>query len=525
MPSATSTTPTHYGWKRCVPKSCGEYPVGTNMTAQPASAVVGGRVTLSCSEGFFLNGPGSPNPQCLYAGIYEEGQICSTIGCTTCPDFVDDPYTEPFLPVQNGTNRVSCLPGYKPWPSNKSFDFQEHCEANTTSYLLSCQNCTWWPSPTLSAGQRCRIQQCRPLTALDPYGITKFVSATTSHQLEPYFMDESILEYGDIIIVNCFPGFRANSSSPDAARSYNVTCKDSCKLAGIQNCTLVRCPLIEPPLHSSFNSSAELHHGDALRISCDLGYKVSGTSCAKEFDVTCSDGLLLGLKTCVPMQCGCGEAACQAFSKDAPPYDSFAGSWTPETSVSHGQSVEEGNFSDCSFDSSYTATCNDCTYQSKATCKKISCGNYEDWPLFNPGTMEVVAYEPAMQRNNISVGGVLVTRWNVEYDSVVSVRCKPGYRARIVGSSKVPSLQDPQSFEVTCTSTCAFFPLYECAMIPCAKFFSSGGTIGSSFDVPEGGLTEISCQQGFKVSGTSSVDCKTEIVVEQALEVCAISVH
>ena len=323
--------------------------------------------------------------------------------------------------------------------------------------------------------------------------------------------------------VACNSGYRSGSTDRAAPSSYQLTCSRGCQELGSDAvlsalCTPVVCPRMPLPAHARLVDGAEAAKGGAamlpalqhlaqVLVQCELGYKVNMTACDTRFAVTCSDGHLQGMRSCVPIQCGCGSASCNGFQQA---HDIHAQAWHPQNAVQHGTEItvtcavghraSSGSVADCTASTTYQVACDDCEIKSYLSCQPVSCGRFEDWPTYDSNMVQSVQYFEDGRAAAVS---------HASYLTQAMVTCKEGFRARPFRSLRVPLRSDPQFFTVTCKENCAFSPKFECARLECPLFSPGHGTVVggaadliglSSFQINHTQHVLIQCDPGYKMS-------------------------
>ena len=385
---------------------------------------------------------------------------------------------------------------------------------------------------------RCRALQCPPLYTLDPNAATYILpgrgpapdfapnewdlqgaydlggsSRVLDNEQVRVYRQGDVLELGDVIFVKCQRGFRFNSSLPSAPYTYSMPCQTGCQSirgpeAQAPACTPVLCPSVSLPanahlLDESLDSLLGMAHAATRTVACGLGYKVKGTACQTQFQVQCDDGALVGMRECVTIQCGCGSGSCPPLTTSRLlDFDPYASSqlqrWDSSSAVPHGNSITlwcaEGfrasttRVAACTDSVTYEVDCNDCTLASRnaVACAPVSCGRFEDYRyLYDAETMASVVYAPVYG--------------DKAYQTVATVTCQKGYRARLYGAIDEPKATDPESFHSNCTANCAWSPWYECVLLGCGDFSPVHGRIIAKNGQPMDGISTVKLQHGDEV--------------------------
>ncbi len=447
----------------------------------------------------------------------------------------------------NATVIVSCSEGHR-----ASSDRFSTCTTNAPIYSVVCNDCVY------SSERRCRPVSCGryedwqwpafdstrigSVVYAEPFATGDATGAATAPVLTG---DTWNVRYLTTATVTCKEGYRARlggsqrQAQPSDPTSFTVTCSENCAYLPSYSCSELACGLYTPQDGVIISPAQPFYfkHGDLMKVKCDRGYKVAGTSlanCSQELRVECYLGTFIPdipksytveQAFCVPIDCYNGDA-CSLGSggrcsiSNISRSDAFAerpGVLTIQSQKILTIQCKEGasavptgaEFSSCADASSYTHACQDCVWNLGAfVCRPRQCVLIDITNVANTFLI------PQYQLQN--------GRPRLHYAQSLTLQCLAGSRAAEVGAQLVDK-DAPSSFNVTCAKDCQYIGMKKCITLSCGKFYRQFGMkLDAQWSLDKvytnGERISVGCLGSYAVGPTGTLDILPSCIKEFTME-------
>ncbi|EKX49863.1 hypothetical protein GUITHDRAFT_135562 [Guillardia theta CCMP2712] len=433
-------------------------------------------VFVSCNQGYHVPGPSSCNTNytaLCYDGMFVSSKTCVAIttsdcgcGIGACRQYqlrTGELNVSPNISISHGSlARVECAPGFRASPVSSSTP--PTCQASR-EFNFTCNDCK------LETDMACSPAVCRFYNGSD-----------------------------QAVTLSCPFGFRAFSSDRGSSSSYTATCSDTCSFlpSSTDVCRPIRCPpLFLGNLFASSNQSqlAALYHGDSLNVSCLPGYQIQGSRCQTWRTVTCQDGQLPSV-ACEAIACNCSASTCRGPEDEGALTVNLSspllnrGRTNVTCKEGFRAAASNASSSSCSLPRWYPVECVDCSLQTAASCKRVSCGpvrmvGAEARVLADPVSGEVLYNESVTY--SCPLGHRLYDR-NADSSSSITFHCEADCSYTNSSSSLSSS---SSSLSSSSSSICYRVSCEELTALPNASVKATGG--GNLTGLLFGDEVEVTC--------------------------------
>ena len=461
-----------------------------------------------------------------------------------CPRLVAPPNaaipSNPADPVHGVEVRVVCKEGYRAVSTSRN---SSTCE-DPTFYMMTCLGCKF-----VSLSRQSR--HCAPVACVLPTDLTLA-------RISP-FPQNLPVTFGQDIRIECVPGTSIGGMYASAFSTplYSTvsTCGAECSFSSVSACSLVRCPDVQAPANSVFvisqrgqvfealfadssNAFDRIRHNQTISVKCDLGYMAqraagisrpysrgANGSCATSFDLHCQHRSALQVwppdvhtsewvdnnMACMPIACGCGFGiACAQYVED----DNAEPSEQTKDGATHGRtiavtcksgygaipsSVSSSTLptaaATCSSPRSYTARCQDCSYDRAQRCAPVACS--------------VSVPNAAVRRSDGAAQVGSTQELVITYGESAIASCNEGFRPaqyRALEHSVRQSMS--RDVEMRCLGNCSMSPAVVCEPITCSwrdlrsLNLNSSDLLGRNYS--HGEYVMVECDKGYYLQGSAS---------------------
>lgn len=335
------------------PPSCPPYseeiPHGS-VSGGEGRVTVGGRVEVSCDEGYMVNG-GPSYAECRQDGTYTAVGQCVPITCGPYPA-PEHSHAEPGGGVEyGGIVNVTCDDGWEG-------EWQAKCgEGGQYSGEGECVEVTCPPYPP------------PPHAGASPEGRVKSGGEVEIQCEEGYHLEGETVS-GGIVTVVCGP--------------------DGTYVGEVPECVKVKCPPLAPPEHGNVSISSDIEVGGIVEVTCQPGYEPLDAPAGRE-----EGGAIV--KECQPDGTYPGpEVVCVPFCPPFPP--------VPHGRAEPGGKTHSGDRVDVECDRGFYAEGGEksavCGEDGKYTPPSITCVPIPECPAY-----PVPAHGSVSPGGSIAIGG------------------------------------------------------------------------------------------------------------------------
>ncbi|XP_052784464.1 sushi, von Willebrand factor type A, EGF and pentraxin domain-containing protein 1-like isoform X2 [Mya arenaria] len=450
---------------KCVKINCGEHEQVTNGNLDGSDDDFNSTITISCDPGYALPGPNIST--CQANKTWSEIGQCLPITCTNFDVVENSQNRSTITDIKYGEDiDILCNDGFvyvgkKPltcsetgdWPvvncsrvtCNGSTDIDHGSIVNTNETALEFKCHDGYESLSglivkcidgeLGTLPNCTKVDCGQIQNIDS-GIVIYINNTTL--------------FGETAVVNCSYGY-------EPLETQEITCHNNGSWSHYQTCALIRCPSVLGSNIYIANSTANYSFEDSAIVACAAGYTLDGSNV-----IECKvDGNWTDIPTCSLINCSSpiivhGNVTFVTTSNGS----------TATVTCEYGY-MHDGNGS---------ALCENGTWLGIGSCETITCNPF--MPQKN------------MRTQNDSNGEIY------PFNSVIQVECDEGYQFTTNDTT------------LTCDLTGNWTVLPECEKIMCTiQNVSNGRPNPDKVMFLIGELYNLTCDEGYDLLDESNVTC------------------
>ncbi|XP_052783270.1 uncharacterized protein LOC128219502 [Mya arenaria] len=450
---------------KCVKINCGEHEQVTNGNLDGSDDDFNSTITISCDPGYALPGPNISTCQanktwseigqclpitCTNFDVVENSQNRSTIRDIKYGEDIDILCNDGFVYV--GKKPLTCYANGD-WPvvncsrvtcnGSTGIDHGSVVNTNETALEFKCQDgyeslsglivqCIdgeWGTLPN------CTKVDCGQIQDIDN-GSVIYINKTTL--------------FGDTAVVNCSYGY-------EPLETQEITCQSNGSWSHYQTCALIRCPSVLGSNIYIANSTANYSFEDSATVACAAGYTLDGSNV-----IECkADGNWTDIPTCSLINC-----SSPIIANGNVTFNTTSNGSTATVICEYGY-MHDGNGS---------ALCENGTWLGIGSCETIACNPF--MPQKN------------MRTQNDSNGEIY------PFNSVIQVECDEGYQFTTNDTT------------LTCDLTGNWTVLPECEKIMCTiQNVSNGRPNPDKVMFLIGELYNLTCDEGYDLLDESNVTC------------------